>query len=65
MDQVNLPDPVKEDISLLQKSNTELTNRLLDMQDEIRQLHKELEKFYGTKEPEELPETAELPKTDE
>lgn len=48
MDQVNLPDPVKEDICQLQKSNTELTNRLLDMQDEIRALHKELEKVSGT-----------------
>jgi serine O-acetyltransferase len=41
MDQCNLPDPVKEDICLLQHSNTELTNRLLEMEQEIKQLQKE------------------------
>ena len=38
MDQVHLPDPVKEDISLLQQSNTALTNRLLELEEEIKLL---------------------------
>lgn len=42
MDQCNLPDPVKEDISLLQHSNTELTNRLIEMEQQIKQLQKEI-----------------------
>ncbi len=41
MDQCNLPDPVKEDIGILQKSNSELTNRLLKMEQEIKILQKE------------------------
>jgi len=38
MDQVHLPDPVKEDISLLQQSNTALTNKLLELEEEIKRL---------------------------
>ncbi len=41
MNQTDLPDPVREDITVLQKANSELTNRLLIMEDEIRQLKKE------------------------
>ena len=41
MDQVNLPDPIKEDIQNLQRANSELTNRLLDMEKEIKQLKKD------------------------
>ncbi|MBR5407571.1 MAG: serine O-acetyltransferase [Lachnospiraceae bacterium] len=41
MDQVHLPDPIKEDIQNLQKANTELTNRLLDLENELRQLRKD------------------------
>lgn len=40
MDQVHLPDPTKEDIQNLQHANSELTNRLLDMEKEIRELKK-------------------------
>lgn len=36
MNQTDLPDPVREDIVCLQKANTELTNRLLELEDEIR-----------------------------
>lgn len=43
MDQCNLPDPVKEDIAVLQQENTELTNRLLTTQDEVKRLKRELE----------------------
>ena len=38
MDQVHLPDPVKEDISLLQQSNTALTNKILELEEEIKLL---------------------------
>lgn len=38
MDQVHLPDPVKEDISLLQQSNTALTNRIIELEEEIKLL---------------------------
>lgn len=41
MDQCNLPDPVKEDINNLQRSNTELTNRLLEMEQQIKALQRE------------------------
>src|SRR5574344_703081 len=44
MDQCNLPDPVKEDICILQKSNSELTNRLLKMEQEMKILQKEIER---------------------
>lgn len=40
LDQVHLPDPVKDDINNLQRANSELTNRLLDMEKEIRRLKK-------------------------
>ena len=40
MDQVHLPDPIKEDIQNLQHANSELTNRLLDMERELRELKK-------------------------
>ncbi len=36
MDQIHLPDPVKEDIVHLQKTNTELTNRLLELERQVR-----------------------------
>ena len=44
MDQVNLPDPVKEDISNLQHANSELINRLLDLEAEVRYLKRTEEK---------------------
>lgn len=37
MDQVNLPDPVREELSSLQKCNTELTNRLIDLEGKLRE----------------------------
>lgn len=40
MNQTDLPDPVREDIVCLQKANTELTNRLLDMESEMKELYK-------------------------
>lgn len=40
MNQVDLPDPVREDISVLQHENVELTNRVLELEKTIRQLTK-------------------------
>ncbi|MBQ7918409.1 MAG: serine O-acetyltransferase [Lachnospiraceae bacterium] len=37
----NLPDPVREDIVGLQKANSELTNRLLDLEAQLKKLSKE------------------------
>ena len=38
MNQTDLPDPVKEDIASLQKANSELTNRLLELEETVRRL---------------------------
>lgn len=38
LDQVSLPDPVQEDIASLRHANAELTNRLLDVERELKQL---------------------------
>ncbi len=43
MNQIDLPDPVKEDIACLQQANTELVNRLLGMEEEIRRLKREID----------------------
>lgn len=42
MDQCHLPDPVQEDICILQRENSALTNRLLDLEKEMKQLQKRL-----------------------
>lgn len=44
MDQCHLPDPVQEDIDVLQKENAELTNRVLDLERELKELEKGIEK---------------------
>lgn len=36
MDQCHLPDPVKEDITVLQNENSELVNRVLDLEQAVR-----------------------------
>ena len=43
MNQTDLPDPVKEDLMNLQRDNTELTNRLLDMEHAIKRMQKDCE----------------------
>ncbi len=43
MNQTDLPDPVREDITCLQKANTELTNRLLELEDELKLLRRKVE----------------------
>lgn len=40
MNQTDLPDPVREDIAGLQRANSELTNRLLELERELRILQK-------------------------
>ena len=47
LNQTDLPDPVEEDINILQRSNSELTNRLLALEEEIRNLKKERERTDG------------------
>ena len=49
MDQVHLPDPVREEISALQKENSELVNRLLDLETQVRYLKRAEEKEKQTK----------------
>jgi serine O-acetyltransferase len=36
MNHLHLPDPVKEDITVLQHENAELVNRVLDLEKEVR-----------------------------
>ena len=38
MDQIHLPDPVMEDITVLQHENSALCNRLIDLEKEIKEL---------------------------
>lgn len=40
LDQVHLPDPVREDIMTLQKANSELINRVLELEVEVKRLEK-------------------------
>ena len=40
MDRIHLPDPVQEDIKVLQQENSELVNRVLQLENEIRSLKK-------------------------
>ena len=40
MNHCDLPDPVREDITNLQRANTELTNRLLDMELQLKRMQK-------------------------
>lgn len=40
MNQTDLPDPVREDIAGLQRANSELTNRLLELEKELRLLQR-------------------------
>lgn len=40
MDQVHLPDPVKEDIANLQKANSELINRVLELEEQLKRVRR-------------------------
>lgn len=46
MNHVDLPDPVKEDIAGLRRANCELTNRLLELEKEIKELKKQKGQEY-------------------
>lgn len=41
MDHVHLPDPVKEDIIALQKANTALCNKVIDLEQKLKELEKQ------------------------
>lgn len=41
MNQTDLPDPVREDIFNLQRENSELANRILELEQQIRQMKRE------------------------
>ena len=43
LDQVHLPDPVMEDLSTLHHANAELTNRMIDLERELRDLKRSKE----------------------
>ncbi|MBR1876716.1 MAG: serine O-acetyltransferase [Lachnospiraceae bacterium] len=43
LNQIDLPDPVRDDIDMLQKSNAELTNHILQLEDSMRQLRLDLD----------------------
>jgi serine O-acetyltransferase len=42
---VDLPDPVSEDIKSLEHANSEIINQLLDLEQQVRVLKRELEKM--------------------
>jgi serine O-acetyltransferase len=44
MNQVDFPDPVKEDITVLQQENSALVNRVLDLESQIKMMKKELDR---------------------
>jgi serine O-acetyltransferase len=41
LNQTDLPDPVTQDIACLQKANSVLTTRLLELEEEVKSLRKE------------------------
>ena len=44
MDQVNLPDPVKEDLSILHRASEEMANRIIDLERELKEIKRDSEK---------------------
>ncbi|MFP3154592.1 serine O-acetyltransferase [Lachnospiraceae bacterium ZAX-1] len=38
MDQVDMPDPIMEDITLLQREHTALANKIIDLENELKQI---------------------------
>ena len=43
MDQVHLPDPIMEDITVLQQENISLCNRVIDLENELKRINSRLE----------------------
>ncbi len=48
MNQVDLPDPVNQDIRQLQYANSQMTNRILELEQEIKLLRKDMEQAKST-----------------
>ncbi|MCM1569926.1 MAG: serine O-acetyltransferase [Roseburia sp.] len=48
LDQIHLPDPVREDIAGLQRANQELSDRLLAMEEELGALRRQESKMAGS-----------------
>lgn len=46
MNQVDLPDPVNEDIRELQHANSQMANRILELEQELKRIRKEMENKY-------------------
>ena len=44
LDQVNLPDPIKEDLNTLHHANAELTNRMIDLERKMREIKRQSDK---------------------
>ncbi len=42
LDQTHMPDPVRDDIMALQQANTELINRVLELEDDLKELKKKI-----------------------
>ena len=47
LDHIHFPDPVKEDIQCLERANTALTNRLLELEREMKEVEKKLQAING------------------
>lgn len=45
MDQIHLPDPVQEELTALQRSDSELTNRLLELEQQMRNITKSVQEL--------------------
>ena len=45
LDQVNLPDPVKEDLGILHHANAELTNCIIDLEKELRDMKRQCGRY--------------------
>ena len=43
MNQIDLPDPISEDIRVLQHANSQMTNRILELEQALKQLKKEVD----------------------
>ena len=47
LNQVDLPDPVNEDIKTLQHENSQLANRVIELENQLKQLKKEFDEQAG------------------
>lgn len=52
MDQIHLPDPVQEELTALQHSDSELTNRLLELEQQMRNLSRSVQELEEAEEEE-------------